>query len=283
MADAAIAHVSELLRQGDKDRFLCDLFVPAEKRPHIMALHAFALEIARVREVVSEPMPGEIRLQWWRDAIEGHGHGNVAQHPVGGLLLEALDRFDLPRQPLLDLIEARSFDLYDDPMGSVAELEGYGAATVGPTLALPALALDRGIAGADLDPVSQSGGIAYATAGLLRAIPLHASRGQVYMPLDVLERHGTDPALLLAGKTDERLRAALKEMATLARSHLSLALDAARRLPAGVVPALLPLALVTPYLDRFERAGCDPFSPKVDLPQWRRQWTLWRSARRGFA
>ncbi len=125
MADAAsVDHVAGLLRAADKDRFLADLFVPPDKRPSVMAIHAFSAEIARVREVVSEPMPGEIRLQWWRDAIEGRGHGDVAQHPVGGLLLETLDLHALPRQPLVQLIEARSFDLYDDPMGSVARARG---------------------------------------------------------------------------------------------------------------------------------------------------------------
>lgn len=282
MAEAEnLAHVSDLLRQGDKDRFLADLFVPPETRPYVMGLHAFSLETARIRELVSEPMPGEIRLQWWRDGIEGERRGEVAQHPIGALLVEAIERYGLPRQPLYDLIEARSFDLYDDPMGSVGELEGYGAATAGVPMRLAALMLDRG-ADAALDPVAQSGGIAYALAGLLRAVPLHASRGQVYLPLDVLQRHGADPAVLLSGTADEPLRAAVAEVAALARSHLGLALQAGRDAPPAVLPALLPLALVGPYLDRLERAGFDPFSPRTDLPQWRRQWALWRAARKGL-
>lgn len=275
------AHVADLLRRADKDRFLADLFVPPERRADVMALHAFGVEIARVAELVSEPMPGEIRLQWWRDALEGRGHGDVGRHPIGAQLLQAIERHDLPRQPLIDLIEARSFDLYDDPMGSTAELEGYGAATAGTPIRLAALVLDRGV-GERLDPIAQSGGIAHAIAGLLQAVPAHASRGRIYMPLDVLERHGADPAVLLAGRTDAALRAALQEVVTLARAHLGLALGAMRAVPPAILPALLPLSLVPAYLDRFEAAGFDPFSGTASLPQWRRQWILWRTARRGF-
>ena len=68
--EGAYAYCQTVLRDHDRDRYLADLFIPAEIRPHAHALHAFSFEIARVRDVVSEPMPGELRHQWWRDAIE---------------------------------------------------------------------------------------------------------------------------------------------------------------------------------------------------------------------
>src|SRR5258707_10863917 len=103
------AHCENLVREADKDRFLATLFAPADRRGALFALYAFNIEVARVREAVREAMAGEIRLQWWRDAIE-MGAREAQAHPVPAPLLDTGDRFGLPVAPLIDLIEARSFD-----------------------------------------------------------------------------------------------------------------------------------------------------------------------------
>src|SRR5688572_9786132 len=125
----AFDHCEELVRAGDKDRFLATLFAPQKYRRALHALYAFNLEIARVREMAREPMPGEIRLQWWRDALLGAGQGEAASHPVAAALRETAVRYRLPPAALAGLIDARSFDVYDDPMASVADLEIYAMRT----------------------------------------------------------------------------------------------------------------------------------------------------------
>src|SRR5688572_30941058 len=97
----AFDHCEEVVRAGDKDRFLATLFAPQKHRRPLFALYAFNLEIARVRELAREPMPGEIRLQWWRDALSGPGHGDVAANPVAAALRETVVRYQLPPQMLL--------------------------------------------------------------------------------------------------------------------------------------------------------------------------------------
>src|SRR3954452_10924125 len=114
--DSAYLHCEQLVRAADKDRFLATLFAPAEKRGPLFALYAFNIEIASVRERAREPMPGEIRLQWWRDVINGERAVEAVANPVAAALIETAARFSLPRARLLDLIEAHAFDLYDDPM-----------------------------------------------------------------------------------------------------------------------------------------------------------------------
>src|SRR5215218_8756943 len=120
MADS-FDHCEELVREGDKDRFLATLFAPQKYRRALHALYAFNLEIAKVRETAHEPMPGEIRLQWWRDVLGGAGRGEVSAHPVASALRETIVRYSLPPKMLEDLIDARTFDLYDDPMASLAD------------------------------------------------------------------------------------------------------------------------------------------------------------------
>ena len=202
----AFDHCEGLVREGDKDRFLATLFAPQKYRRALHALYAFNLEIAKVRETAREPMPGEIRLQWWRDVLGGAGRGDVSAHPVASSLRETIVRYRLPPRMLEDLIDAREFDLYDDPMASLADLQLYAVRTSSSLISMAARILSDGkdIAG----DIAGHTGIAYAVAGLLRAFPLHAARHQLYIPGDVLERHHAKAEDILAGNATTEIRAA---------------------------------------------------------------------------
>ena len=276
----AFAHCETLVREGDPDRYFATLFAPADKRPLLHALYAFNLEIARVRESVSDPMPGEIRLQWWRDALQGEARGNVRANPVAAALDETIVRFKLPRPTLVDLIDARTFDLYDDPMPTIADLEGYCGETSSALIRLASLVLADGADPGGADAAGHAG-VAYAVTGLLRAFPFHARRGQLILPLQIFERHGVSRDDVVLGRGGFGLAAALAELRAFAREHLKRAQALRTTIPAEVTPAFLPVALVELYLARMERRDYDPFRSLVDLPQWRKQWILWRAARGG--
>jgi phytoene synthase len=262
-----------LVREADKDRFVATLFAPAPRRRALHALYAFNVELARVRELAREPMPGEIRLQWWRDVLGGQRTGEAG--PVASALAATVIRYRLPMDVLAGMIEARSFDLYDDPMDSLAALEGYAEKTSSALIALAAQILNEGKA-PDLDEAARHAGIAYAIAGLLAAFPLHAARRQLYVPLDLLQRHGARPEDVFAGLASPQLKAALAELREMARAHL--AQIPVADIPAALIPAFLSAAVVAPVLKRLERNAGDPFTPRP-LPQWRRQWLLWRAVR----
>ena len=271
-------HCEDQVRAADKDRFLATLFAPAERRGPLFALHAFNLEIAGVRERVREPMAGEIRLQWWRDVLSGERDGEAAANPVAAALLETVARCSLPTQPLRDLIEAHAFDLYDDPMPTRAALDAYAHKTSGVVFAQAAR-----ICGGTTPAVEEAAGHAGAAdtiAGLLRRFARDASHRQVFVPVELLERHGAPIEDVTAGKGSEGLNAALAALRIDARRHLvgfELLLPV---LPAAAMPAFLPLALLPGTLAVMERADYDPFRTPVEVAQWRRQWALWRAARR---
>jgi len=273
----AFAHCEALVRSADRDRFLAALFVPVEHRGALHALYAFNIEIARVREVVREPLAGEIRLQWWNDAIEGKAAGEIAANPVAAALLESVARYRLPADLLTGLIAARRFDLYDDPMLSLADLDDYARGTSAAVIELAARVLAPGSL-PGLGPLALHAGLAYAIAGLLQAFPRHAARGQLFLPLQVLERHGVQRQEPGAQPATPELRAALAELRGEARRHLEEASRLAEGVADAVTPALLPVAIVRPLLDRMERRDYDPFLP-LELSHLRRQWRLWRGAR----
>jgi phytoene synthase len=270
-------HCEQLVRATDKDRYLATLFAPANRRGALFALYAFNSEIARVRETIHDPRAGEIRLQWWRDALERPGFGEAQANPVAAALLDTVVRFRLPPDALTAMIEARAFDLYNDPMPTLAALEAYAAKTSSILIDLAATVLDA--RRADLSAAVRHGGIAFALAGLLRVAALHASRGQLYVPLDVLERHGANAQDILAGRSSAEVHAALAELRGVARTHFEAYLQAAAAIPRDLRPAFLPLALVPLDLARLERREREPLRI-VEVPQWRRQWRLWRAARR---
>ncbi len=274
----AFAYCEALVRAADKDRFLTALYAPAEHRGAVLALYAFNIEIARVREVVRDPLAGEIRLQWWSDAVTGRGHGDVEANPVAAALTATVKRYGLPVERLLTLIATRRFDLYDEPMATLADLESYGEGAAAGLVALAAgiLATDRA---SSVDRLAHHAGIAQAVTGLLYAFPVHAARGQCYLPADILHRHGIQQADLNGRETSPALRATMADLRDTARHHLALARQMIGDVPTAVLPALLPVALTRPMLDRMERPGYDPFAPR-EIPSWRRQWLIWRAARR---
>ena len=269
----------KLVREHDRDRYLAGLLVPTAVRKHLFALYAFNYEIARIRELVHEPMPGELRLQWWRDALAGEARGDAARHPVASALLATIEESSLSRPPLLEMIDARTFDLYSDPMPDLAQLEIYCDSTAGALFRL-AIALVSGRELQGIADMLRHAGRAYAITGLLRAFALHASRGQVYLPLDLLARHGVARDDIVSGEGAPGLAAALGEVRALARAHYDEAWRRLSSLPREARAALLSLELAPLYLDRMQAADYDPFKTPVEIPQWRRQWRLWRAARK---
>ncbi len=268
----AFAYCAELVRQADRDRFLASLFAPAEHRGALHALYAFNVEIRRVRDAAREPLPGEIRLQWWTDVLNGERRGEADANPVAAALLTTIERHGLMASTLSALIEAHRFDLYDEPMADCAELEAYAKATSSALIALTAQIL----AGAGADVAAGPAGIAGAVTGLLHAFPAHAAQQRLYVPLQLLARHEADPQQVFAGQSSRGLNDALADFRTLARRHLAETRELIATLPRAALPAFLPLALVRPSLDRLER--CDAFAP-AELSALRRQWLIWRASR----
>jgi 15-cis-phytoene synthase len=267
----AFAHCAELVRKLDRDRYLAALFAPAERRDALFALYAFNAEIGRVREVAREALPGEIRLQWWSDVLGGDRGGEAAANPVAAALLSVVERNGLPASGFRDLIEARRFDLYDEPTATIADLESYTKRTSSAVIALAAQIL-----GIDARSTAEPAGIAYAIAGLVRAFPFHAARHQLYVPAELLERHGVRPNEIFAGQSSAGLNAALAELRHFARRHLATTDAPLMALPRTADPAFLSIALVRPSLDRLDRS--DAFAP-AEISPWRRQWLIWRAAR----
>lgn len=267
------AYCADLVHHADRARYLSALYAPEPARVHLHALYAFDAEIARIGDIVHEPMAGEIRLQWWRDVIAGERGGEAAANPVAAALLAAMRSADLPQQSLFDFIEARSFDLYRDPMPSVDAFAGYADKTGGIIFDLVA----RVLSGSPLGAIRDHAAFVDTALRELASLGQRAAHGRIYLPLDLMQQFGADPAAVLAGHMNAETRAALANLALRARGHLDHAEGLLTQLNAAALPALLPLAGARRRLQRLEQSA-DPLQPD-DLPPWRRQWAIWRAAR----
>ena len=124
--------VARIVRARDHDRFLTTLFAPPARRAALLALYAFNYEVAKTREMVHEPLLGQMRLQWWRESIAAvYDSGALRRHEVVEPLAEAIRAGGLTRAHFDRLIDAREADLADAPPPSLAALEDYAAATSG--------------------------------------------------------------------------------------------------------------------------------------------------------
>ena len=230
MPGAILSPVAETVRRHDPDRFLASLFAAPERREALFTLYAFNHELARAREVASEPLLGLIRLQWWREVVEG----TAKRHEVATPLAAALEAGLLPRTVLLEMIAGR--EAAESPADHAA-WRGYLAATAGAL----AEAAGYALAGNQAPAARLRGlGMAYGVAGQLRSVAVLAAQGRCLLPEAVLAAHGTSSHAITAGRDAAAVQAAIAELAQTGRDLLR---AHAGRLPRAVLAAALPAVL----------------------------------------
>jgi phytoene synthase len=265
--------IEDLVRRADPDRYFAALFAPADKRPLLLALYAFNVEIARVADTVREPMMGEIRLEWWRETLAGARQGMPRNHDVARALTQLFASVDLPAVPFEAMIAARSFDSSADTFADRAAVEAYCDATSGNVMRLAAHIL-----GGEDEVAAREAGIAYALAGILRSIPHHAARHKSFLPDSLMQAVDLTKEQLFAGHERGKVKAVVAQMALWAREHLTAA--RAVRVRREILPAFLPASLAPLFLRRVAKRNSDPTRHVHEVPIHRRQVRLLAAAMR---
>jgi phytoene synthase len=264
------------MKSDDFARYASTLFVPPAERRALIALYAFNVEIFRIRDQVSQPLPGEIRMQWWTDMLAGAGHGGVEGNPVASELLLAMRTFGLPAEPLSRLIDEHRFDLYNDPMPTLAALEGYVQETSSALFGLAARIMEP--PSAEIEHLARHAGLAQGFVQVIANLPHDAARRQLFLPLQFLKAHGSSAEEVFSAQQTPQSRAAIDKLIGEARLHLQTAFELLAHVPPGVRPVFLPLALVRGSLARMLRADNDPFVPR-NPSRFSTLWTVWRASR----
>ncbi|MEO1193126.1 MAG: squalene/phytoene synthase family protein [Pseudomonadota bacterium] len=273
---APLSPLGQQVRQQDHDRYLTVLFAPAEKREALFTLLAFNQEIARTAERVSEPLLGEMRLAWWRDALEACAAGaKPPDHPLAAALAPLIAEGTLPAQALLDQVEARRRDLDPEGFASLAEMTAYARETAGRLNALSATLLGR-----DDTRRAEAIGTAWGLVGQLRSYRAWLGSSRVWLPRDLLEQQGLSRQHLMENQGAVELSVVADEVAGAAEALLAQAERAGRQIPRGAASPYLLGSLARLSFKRLRRAGNDLSAPAFILPAPQRvfhlTWAAWR-------
>ena len=243
------------VRRYDRDRFVTALFADPARREDLFTLYAFNIEIARVRETVSEATLGRIRLQWWRDNLDAVSSGRSSGHPVADALAQMLPRRPMPRDLLARLVDAREFDLEDRVPDDQAELAAYIEDSAAGLSRMAAALL-----GGDDDASQEAArlvGQAWGLLGLMRAHAYHVKARRMFLPASWIAEHGLDRDELLAGASPPPLARLAEQWAEQAAEQLRAARRLRKEVARSALPALLPARLADHYLRALRRARYD--------------------------
>jgi phytoene synthase len=265
--------VLDAARSGEPDRYVAALLAPAEQREALLALAAFSSELARIPlRIVHEPTMGEIRLQWWRDALDLPPPLQTG-NPVADALRLAARQHDLPARLLNAVIDARSC-LLERPAGLTDE---QGADLLWKSEGA-LFALGARVTGVELSPDFEADcahcGTAYGLARLLLELPQWAAHGLVPLASGQLAAAGLTADDVLAGRVDERLERLLEACSAQIESSLGAARQFTRHLPRSARVAFLPLALVRPYLRVLKGSGSALLRREARIAPLTRVWRI---------
>jgi len=263
-----VSYIERFTRKYDRDRYLCTLFAPSPLRADLLALYAFNLEIAGIRESVSEPLVGQMRLKWWYDALDAIVAGNPPKQPIAEPLAQAVRRHGLPRAELETLIEARSDDLEAQQPSTLSAVEAYAERSSAPLMRLALTILGGG--GPEARGFCRSAAVAWALTGHLRALPHHAAQRRLYLPADLCREHGLDHETLFARRAGDTgptgLTSVVREVTDAAKGHLDTLRAVQTAIPPRARSLLLYGTLTHHYLGRLAVAGYDPYRVQADRP-----------------
>jgi phytoene synthase len=241
--------IREAAMRAEPDRYLAATLAPSVARPALAALAAFSAEVARIPATVSDALLGEIRLQWWRDALAGGREGRLSGHPVADALISAVAQYGLPSGLVEAVIDARERDLSGEMPEDDRELADYLQATEGNLFLLGMCVLGAPVS--DVEELAGLAGRAYGIARGLCRLPMLLHNGGVILPAERLQAAGVDPRQLAsrppAAEVEDAVRRVADAMAEDTLGALFRARTLARSLDKRVRPALLPLVMVEPY------------------------------------
>lgn len=246
--------LTAIAKDGEPDRYLAALLSPSAQRETLLALAALSTELARIPlRIVHEPAMGEIRLQWWRDALVLPPDLRTG-HPVADAVRKAAQDHQLPADLLEALIDARSLLLHDPSPLTDEALRDLLWKTEGALFALGAHVVGSP-ASSHLHAGCAAAGQAYGLARLLLDLPRALAAGRVPLAKAQLDSAGLSAEELLTNASDSRIETLLSVCFAQIRRNLDVARQFAATLPRTARVAFLPLALVEPYLRVLERSG----------------------------
>ncbi len=258
-----LSYEGDLVRQYDRDRFLTSLFAPPALRPRLHTLYAFHVEVSRIRETVTEPLIGQMRIQWWRDVLDALKQEEPPPkgHPVAEPLALLIEQTDLPFGMFNALLDARAQDVAEEPVETLSQLKEYshGTSSVLSLLALRCL----GVFDDTTEEAIQCVGMAWALTGIVRAVRHHALAGRCQLPSRMMEEAGLSLQDLQSPERCHKAVPLLEQICGEAQTSLEKARAFRNQVDLKAMPVLLQATLADRYLYQLSRHGYDIYHPRL--------------------
>ncbi|KAI9520239.1 NADH dehydrogenase (ubiquinone) complex I, assembly factor 6 [Dissostichus eleginoides] len=251
----------DLVRSRDYDGFVSSLLLPVEARRSSLALRAFNVELAQVKDSVSQKSIGLMRMHFWKTAIEEIYRDDPPNQPVSAELWRAVRKHCLTKRWLLRIITEREKDLDDRAYRTLQELEKYSENTQSSLIYLLLECL--GVTNVHADHAASHIGKAQGIVTCLRATPYHSGRRKVYLPMDICMLHGASQEDFIRGSREQNVRDVAYDIASQAHVHLQHARSFSHNVPEAANLAFLQTVVLEDYLQRVRRADFDVFHPSL--------------------
>jgi 15-cis-phytoene synthase len=272
-------YCATLARAESRDQWLGALYAEPSVRDGLCALAAFDHEIRQALKRARDPNLTAMRLAWWREAVAGERADEAAGSPVALALSAAIDAYALPHALFEAMLDARLQEIAPQEDFNLAAFRAFAGESEGARLRLALLIAAGGV---ELDQVEAHApaGMAVALTRLIGELPFRAGSAPTLIPADVAARNGVSPSDFDARRASAGVIEACAELRAIARDELA---EAERRLMGSspaILPAFIPLGPLRLDLDRLDRNAARPFDAAGEVSPLRRQWAVWRWARR---
>ncbi|KAJ8291035.1 hypothetical protein GJAV_G00020670 [Gymnothorax javanicus] len=251
----------DLVRSRDYDGFVSSLLLPDASRRASLALRAFNVELAQVKDSVTQKTIGQMRMQFWKTAVDEIYRDSPPSQPVSAELWRAVKKHRLTKRWLLRMISEREKDLEDRPYRSLKELETYSENTQSSLLYLLLECL--GVTDVNADHAASHIGKAQGIVTCLRATPHNSQRRKVYIPMDICILHGASQENFIRGSREQNVRDVVYDIASQAHVHLQHARSFSKNVPSEAMPAFLVTVVLEDFLQRVRKVDFDIFHPNL--------------------
>ena len=278
------------MQRAEPATYLSIIFAPAVLRPSLFALHAFWIELSRIRRTTKDVRIASMKLSWWNSTIKqlyAQPHAPPPSQPVVVLLHYLVQRHSLTQRLFSRLIQAKLSDVEYAPPAGIAELDAYNESTYSSLLYLALQCVPTQRASVHADHVASHVGKALGLARMLQSLPAQAREQRCYIPTAILQQCAVDEASVYRDEAGDALREAVFGLASNAKEHIRHARSHCSGLSKEQVSVLLDVVAAERWLDQLEAVNFDVFDARlvdIDRQGWeplKLRWALWNHARKG--
>jgi len=273
------------VRQHDRDSYLTSQFFPKNLQGFCFAVRAFYIELAMIQDSISNVVIGEMRMQFWKDAVKNISEGRPPRHPIALALHEASKNVHIAPYHLRRIVEAREAELRSPSHLSMETLLAHAEATSS-TLNYVLLSILGASSSETYSHAASHLGVTQTLTTLLRALPYHASKGHMVIPASITAKHHVNQdEVFRRGPETAGIEDAVYEFAVVANDHLLTARSVFKnekddkiRVPREAMPVFLGAVPSSNFLKRLEESNFNAFDPKLQIrDSLRLPWQIWSS------